>query len=95
MLPMNDYVAIRATKQKERTEGGLYIPETANAENAIMEGEVIAIGKGRTAELTGQLIATTIKVGTKVVFRKFEALKVTVEHEEFIFIREPNIIAIV
>lgn len=90
--PMQDRVLVRRSEAKERTESGIVIPE--NAKEKPMEGEVLAVGKGKVQE-DGTFLKVDVEVGDKVLFGKFSGQEVTVEGEELVLLREGDIYGVV
>ena len=67
--PLYDRVVIKPQAVEEKTESGIYIPETAQKERPQI-GEVVAVGDGKRTE-SGELTKLTVKVGDKVLFPKY------------------------
>lgn len=92
LKPLADRVIVRALEAEEKTAGGLYIPDSAKEKP--QQGEVVAVGPGRTAE-DGKSIAMEVKVGDKVLYGKYSGTEVAVEGEDYLIMRENDIFAIV
>jgi chaperonin GroES len=92
VTPLADRVLIRVLDAQEKTAGGLFIPD--NAKEKPQKGEVVAVGPGKIAE-SGEKIAMTVKVGDKVLYGKYSGTEVTVDAEEFLIVRESDVLAIV
>jgi len=92
MRPLNDNVVVRRLEAAEKTVGGLFIPSTAQEKT--QEGEVIAVGSGRILE-NGVTKPLDLKVGDKVLFEKHSGHDVKINGEEFLFLREYNILCVV
>ena len=75
----------------EKTKGGIYVPDTAKEKP--QEGEVIAVGPGRTED--GHMVKPEVKKGDKVLYGKYSGTEVTIEGEEYLFIKESDILAVV
>jgi chaperonin GroES len=73
-------------------KGGIIIPETAKEKP--QEGEVIAIGKGKTTN-DGKLIAMDVKVGDKVLYGKYSGTEVKMEDQEYMIMSQDDILGIV
>jgi chaperonin GroES len=93
LVPLQDRVVISPQKQQEVTTGGIIIPDTAN-EGGTVRGEVIAIGIGKRDD-KGNIIPMELKVGDKVLYgTSLYGTTVSIDGEEFVVMREENILAI-
>jgi len=90
--PLHDRVAIKPMDQEEKTLGGIIIPDTAKEKP--MQGKVIAVGKG-TKDKNGNLIPLDVKVGDKVLYGKWGGTEVKVNGQEFIIMKESDIMGII
>ena len=88
--PLHDRVLVKRLEEKETVKGGIIIPDTAKEKP--QEAEVIAVGKGRTAE-DGKVIPLEVKKGDKVLIGKFSGTEVTINDEEHVILREEEILA--
>lgn len=91
LVPLADRVVVKAIEQEERTKGGIVLPDTAKEKP--QEGEVLAVGSGRLLD-NGQRVPLEVKVGDRVVFAKYGGTEVKVDGEEYIILRESDILAI-
>lgn len=91
LKPLADRVVIRAFEAGEQTKGGIILPDTAKEKP--QEGEVIAVGPGKRSE-TGDLITMDLKQGDKVLYGKYSGTEVNVEGEEYLIMRESDILAV-
>jgi len=91
--PMNDYILIEPIKEDEVTKGGIVIPETAREERAV-KGKVIAVGPGKLND-KGERIPLTIKEGQTVIFKKYAPDEIKIDDQEYYFVREDDILAVV
>ena len=89
--PLQDRVIVKRTDESEQMRGGLYIPDTAKEKP--QEGEVIAAGPGKIEN--GNKIELTVKVGDKVLFGKYSGTEVKLDGEEFLIMREDDILGII
>lgn len=80
--PLFDKVLIQPEKAEEKTASGIYIPDTAKQDKPQF-GEIIAIGEK----------VNTIKVGQKVVFPKYGPIELTLEGQEYLIVKEEDILA--
>lgn len=90
--PLNDRIIVRRVEEQEQMRGGLYIPDTAKEKP--QEGEVIAVGNGKLLE-NGTRIAIDLKAGDKVLFGKYSGTEVKLDGEEFLILREDDILGVV
>jgi chaperonin GroES len=90
--PLHDRVIIRRVEEEKTSPGGIVIPDSA-AEKPI-KGEVIAVGNGKLLE-NGELRALDLKVGDKVLFGKYSGTEVKVEGEDYLVMREDDVMAVI
>jgi len=76
-------------EKQETVRGGIIIPDSAKEKP--MEGEVIAVGSGRREK--GELIPLDVKPGDRVLFGKYGGTEIKIEGEEFLILREEEILA--
>jgi chaperonin GroES len=91
VAPLSDRVVVKASEEAEQMRGGLYIPDTAKEKP--QQGEVIAVGPGRTED--GKRVPMEVKAGDKVLYGKYSGTEVTVDGEQYLILRESDILAIV
>ena len=89
--PLADRVVLRALEEAEQMRGGLYIPDTAKEKP--QEGEVVAVGPGKLDE-DGDRTPMEVKAGDRVLYGKYSGTEVTVDDDEFLILRESDILAI-
>jgi chaperonin GroES len=82
--PLFDKVLIKPQKVEEKTAGGIYIPDTAKQDKPQI-GEVIAIGKD----------VKDVKIGQNIVFAKYGPTEITLESEDYLIVKEEDILAII
>lgn len=90
--PLGDRVLVKPLPEKEVTKGGIVLPDTAKEKP--QEGTVVAVGPGKTLE-SGKVGPLSVKVGDKVLYGKYSGTEITVDGEEYLIIREEDILAIV
>lgn len=88
--PLGDGVLLKPTEKEEVTASGLVLPDTAKEKP--QEGEVMAVGPGRLGE-DGNRIAMEVKKGDKVMYRKYSGTELKEGDEEFLIVRESDIVA--
>ncbi|MBM3907542.1 MAG: co-chaperone GroES [Gemmatimonadetes bacterium] len=91
VAPLADRVVIKAIEEAEQMRGGLYIPDTAKEKP--QQGEIIAVGPGRYED--GKLIPMGVKVGDKVLYGKYSGTEVTVDGENYLILRESDVLAVI
>ncbi len=91
--PLFDNVLVKPVEAEKKSAGGIIIPDTASKEKPQI-GEVMAVGAGAFDE-AGKLIPMVIKVGQKVLFKKWGGDEVKVENEEWKLVRQTDILAII
>ena len=92
LRPLHDRVVIKRVEENEQMIGGLYIPDTAKEKP--QQGEVIAVGDGRILE-DGTRVPLELKVGDQVLFGKYSGTEIKIDGEEYLIMRESDILAIV
>jgi len=92
LTPLHDRIIVKPAKAEEVTKGGIIIPDTAKEKP--MQGEVVAVGKGRVAD-DGKLIPMNLKVGDKVLYGKYAGTEVNIDGEEYLIMRESDIYGII
>ena len=90
--PLHDRVLLRRLEQEERTPGGVIIPDTAKEKP--MEGEVVAVGPGARDE-KGAVQPLDVKAGDRVLFGKWSGTEVKIDGEEFLIMKEADIMGII
>jgi chaperonin GroES len=89
--PLADRVVVKAIEDAEQMRGGLYIPDTAKEKP--QQGEVVAVGQGRVED--GKRVDMELKVGDKVLYGKYSGTEVTIEDQQYLILRESDVLAIV
>ena len=90
LQPLADRLVVKPIEKEEVTRGGIVIPDTAKEKP--QEGEVLAVGPGRRTE-DGKLIPMDIKVGDRVIYSKYGGTEIKIDDEEYIILRESDILA--
>jgi chaperonin GroES len=89
ITPLHDRVLVRRLEEKETAKGGIIIPDTAKEKPH--EGEVIAVGAGKLEK--GHRIALDVKVGDRILFGKYTGNDIKIEDQEYLILREEEILA--
>ncbi|MCD8339849.1 MAG: co-chaperone GroES [Burkholderiales bacterium] len=89
--PLHDRVIVKRVDPEPRTAGGIYIPDAAGEKPD--QGEVLAVGPGKRDE-SGKIIPMDVKVGDRVIFGKYTGSSVKVDGEEYLVMREDDIMGV-
>jgi len=89
--PLQDRILVKRLEEKETKKGGIIIPDTAKEKP--QEGEVIAVGPGKVTE-DGQRQPMEVKAGDKILFGKWSGNEVKLGDDEYLIMREEDILAI-
>lgn len=93
IIPLHNYVLVRPVQAEEKTASGIILPETAKEKPQI--GEVMAVGEGLWDEDGKRRIPVSVKVGQKVMYKKWGGNDIKVGQEEWMLVEEKDILAIV
>lgn len=91
LKPLSDRVVLKQLDAQEKTKGGIIL--TSSAKEKPQEAEIVAVGDG--AIVDGKLVPMQVKVGDKVIYSKYAGTEVKIDGEEFIIVRESDILSIV
>lgn len=91
LKPLGDRVVIKMIEEKETSKGGILLPSAAKEKSSV--AEIVAIGAGKNVD--GKIIPLDVKLGDKVVFSKYSGTEVKYGEEEYIIIKQDDILAIV
>lgn len=90
--PLHDRVVVKRLEQEEQVRGGIIIPDTAKEKP--QEAEVIAVGPGKLNEDGGRS-PMDVKKGDRVLMGKYSGSEIKIEDEDFVILREDEILAVV
>ncbi|HZR33506.1 MAG TPA: co-chaperone GroES [Terriglobales bacterium] len=90
-VPLHDRILVRRIEEQETTRGGLIIPDTAQEKP--QEGEVLAVGKGKTNE-NGKVLPLDVKAGDRILFGKFAGNDIILEGEDLLIMREDEVLGL-
>ncbi len=82
LQPINGRILVKPFKAKEKTPGGIYLPDTAREK--LQEGEVIAVAKDATDE---------VAVGNHLIYKEFGGTEIKIEGEDYILLTEDDLLA--
>ena len=88
--PLADRVVVKALEEAEQMRGGLYIPDTAKEKP--QEGEIVAVGPGKVND-DGSRSPMEVKAGDRVLYGKYSGTEVTVDGDEYLILRESDVLA--
>ncbi len=90
--PLHDRVLVKRFNEEERSKGGIIIPDSAKEKP--IQGEIIAVGQGRVGE-DGKVRALDVKKGDRVLFGKYSGTEIKIEGDEFLMMREEDILGVI
>jgi chaperonin GroES len=90
--PLHDRILVRRVEETETIRGGIIIPDSAKEKP--QEGEVIAVGKGKSND-EGKVFPLDVKAGDRVLFGKYSGTEIKIEGEEFLIMREEEVLGII
>jgi chaperonin GroES len=91
LQPLEDRIVVRPAEAEETTISGLVIPDTAKEKP--QQGEVLAVGPGRRAENSGELIPLEVAVGDIVIYSKYGGTELTVDGEDLLVLSSRDVLA--
>ncbi|MDN5277432.1 MAG: chaperonin GroES [Clostridiales bacterium] len=91
LRPLGDRVVIKALETEETTKGGIVLPSSAKEKPQM--AEVVAVGPGGMVD--GKEVKMEVKVGDKVIYSKYAGTEVKLDDEEYIIVRQSDILAVV
>jgi chaperonin GroES len=89
--PLADRVVVKPLEETEQMRGGLYIPDTAKEKP--QQGEIVAAGPGRYEK--DKRVPMEVKVGDKVLYGKYSGTEVTLDGEQYLILRESDVLAVI
>ncbi len=91
LRPMQDRIIVKRVEEETKTAGGILIPDTAKEKP--MQGEVVAVGKGKVLE-DGKVLPLDVKVKDKVLFGKYAGTEIKLEGNDYLIMREDDILGV-
>ena len=92
LRPLGDRVVVKPLARETVTRFGIVLPDTAKEKP--QEGEIIAVGPGKVLD-NGKRTALEVQVGQKVLFAKYAGSEIKVDGEEYLILRESDVMGIV
>src|SRR3977135_2616812 len=89
--PLHDRLLVRRIEEGETTRGGIIIPDSAKEKP--QEGEVIAVGKGKSND-EGKVFPLDVKAGDRILFGKYSGTDIKIDGEDFLIMREEEVLGI-
>ncbi len=93
LKPLGDNVIVKPITEDEMTKAGIVLPDTVDKEKP-EKGEIVAVGPGKRLD-NGQRAEMSVKIGDRVMFKKYSPDEIKIEGEEYLVISESDIIAII
>jgi chaperonin GroES len=90
--PLHDRLLVKRIEEKETVKGGIIIPDSAKEKP--QEGEVIAVGNGKILD-NGNKVALDVKAGDKILFGKYSGTDIKIDGEEYMILREDEVLAVI
>ncbi len=90
--PLHDRILVTRVEAKDVGRGGIIIPDTAKEKP--QEGKVVAVGIGKVND-DGKRIALDVQAGDRILFGKYSGSEVKVEDEEYLIMREEDVLGII
>ena len=90
--PLGDRVLVKPLSRETVTKSGIVLPDTAKEKP--QEGEILAVGPGKVLD-NGKRTALEVSVGQKILFARYAGTEIKVENEEYLILRESDIMGIV
>ena len=90
--PLQDRVIVKRVEEEQKTKGGIIIPDTAKEKP--VEGEIIAVGKGKVLE-GGKVQKLDVKAGDRILFGKYAGTDIKIDGVEYLIMREDDILGII
>ena len=90
--PLSDRILVKRLEEEEVKRGGIIIPDTAKEKP--MQGEVKAVGPGRTLD-DGKVHKPEVKVGDRILMSKYAGSEVKIDGQEFVILREDDVLGII
>jgi len=90
--PLGERIVIKVLESEEKTKSGIVLPDTAKEKPQM--GKVLAVGNGKLLE-NGQRVPVEVKEGDKVLFAKYAGTEVKLDGEEYMVLKESDILAVI
>ncbi len=91
LKPLGDRLIVKALKSEDKTKGGIVLPDSAKEKS--QQAKVIAVGSGKV--IGDKIVPLEVKKGNKILFGKYSGDEVKVGMEEYLIIKESDVLAII
>jgi chaperonin GroES len=91
--PLGDKILVKRAEKQERTESGIYLPESAKDQPK--EGKIMAVGSGVLNKETGAYMPFTVKKGDRVIFTSYAGTEVKIGDDKLLILTEDEILGII
>ena len=91
--PLGDKLIVQRSEAADRTESGIYLPESAK--DKPREGKIMAVGNGNLNRDTGEYLPFTVKKGDRVIFSSYAGTEIKIDGEDRLVLREDEVFGIV
>ncbi|HEB60964.1 MAG TPA: co-chaperone GroES [Phycisphaeraceae bacterium] len=91
--PLGDKIIVKRAEAEEKTEAGIYLPESAK--DKPKQGTVEAVGMGKINEETGDLIPLSLKKGDEVLFTSYAGTEIKIDGEDYLIMNESEVLAVI
>lgn len=91
LKPLGDRVVLKQLEAEEKTKSGIVLPNQAKEKP--QQAEIVSVGPGATVD--GKLVPMQVKQGDKVIYSKYAGTEVKIDKEEYIIVKESDILAVV
>jgi chaperonin GroES len=91
--PLGDKILIKRAEAQEKTDAGIFLPETAK--DTPKEGKVIALGSGILNKNTGEYMPFTVREGDSVIFSSYSGTEVKIGDDEMLILTEDDILGVI
>ena len=92
LKPLGDRIVIRQVEAQDKTKSGLVLPDSAKEKP--QEGKVLAVGSGKLLD-DGSVKSLEVKTGDKILYGKYAGTEVRIQEEDYVILREEDVLAIV
>jgi len=89
--PLRDPILVKRLEEEEQRIGGIIIPDTAKEKP--QQGRAVAVGTGRITD-EGKLVPLDVKVGDRILFGKYAGSEIKLDGEEYLIVREDEVLGI-
>jgi chaperonin GroES len=92
LRPLQDRILVKRVEQENKTKGGIIIPDSAKEKPA--EGKIVAVGNGKFSD-DGKRMDMDVKEGDRILFGKYAGTEVKIEDEEYLIMREDDVLGVI